>query len=313
MRRVGFLAFVVWCAGIGAAQAATLPVRPNILWLIIEDACPDFGCYGNKSVRTPNIDQFATESRRFTRAFATASVCSPSRSAFMTGRDQTAIGAHHHRSHRQDGFHRPADVRLITERMREAGYFTVNLRSLPPELGFSGAAKTDWNFHDDGRAFDGDKWADLKGRQPFYAQLNFQQTHRPYRKAEDNPVDPASVDLPGYLADDPVIRADWAAYLDEVGRVDAKAGVVLRRLEQDGLRDNTAVFFSPTMVARISAAIRPPFPNSRGCATRSRRGCAPPMTRAAAPRTPPPSRSKWNDSTSRCSGCGSSSRSRMHR
>lgn len=237
------LRFIAGFAGLTCplvAAAATPP--PNILWLIIEDACPDFGCYGNREVRTPHIDAFRQESRLYANAFAVAPICSVSRTALMTGRYPTSFDAHNHRSHRGDGFKRPPDVRLITERLREAGYFTVNVRTVPPELGFAGTGKTDWNFFDDGKAFESNRWSDLKAHQPFYAQLNFEQTHRPYYRAKVNPTDPAAVTLPPYLADDATIRADWAAYLDELGSVDEKVGAVLALLDREGLRENTVVF-----------------------------------------------------------------------
>lgn len=227
----------------GLHRACAADSRPNILWIIAEDVCRDFGCYGAGAARTPNIDRFARESCRFERAFATAPVCSASRSAFMTGLYQTRIGAHNHRSRRAAEYKRAPGVRLITERLREAGYFTANVRALPAELGFSGAGKTDWNFFDDGKAFDSAKWDDLKAHQPFYAQVNIHETHRPYYTAAKNPTDPAKVKLPPYLADDPLIRADWAAYLDEVAVLDEKVGALLRQLERDGLRENTVVFF----------------------------------------------------------------------
>ena len=232
-------AFFAEVAMLSAADAAQ---KPNILWIIAEDACKDFGCYGVEAARTPNIDRLAAESCLYRNAFATGPVCSASRSAFMTGFYQTRIGAHNHRSHRTREFARPANVRLITERLREAGYFTANVRALPPELGFNGAGKTDWNFFDDGKAFDGAKWSDLKTHQPFYAQINLHETHRPYYRAANNPTDPATVKLPPYLADDPIIRADWAAYLDEVAVLDGEVGALLRLLESEGLKKNTVVF-----------------------------------------------------------------------
>lgn len=223
--------------------AAAETVKPNILWIIAEDACKDFGCYGIEAARTPNIDRLASESCLYRNAFATGPVCSTSRSAFMTGLYQTRIGAHNHRSHRTREFVRPAGVRLITERLREAGYFTANVRALPAELGFNGAGKTDWNFFDDGKAFESTKWGDLKSHQPFYAQVNLHETHRPYYRAAKNPTDPSKVKLPPYLADDPIIRDDWAAYLDEVAVLDEKVGALLRLLDSEGLRENTLVFF----------------------------------------------------------------------
>ncbi|HVZ17538.1 MAG TPA: sulfatase [Terriglobales bacterium] len=227
----------------GSSSGAPADKRPNIIWLIAEDVCKDFGCYGVEAVRTPNIDHFASESCLYQYAFATAPVCSPSRSAFMTGLYQIRIGAQNHRSHRTKEYTRPANVRLLTERLREAGYFTANVRKLPDELGFSGAGKRDWNFYDDGKAFDSDKWSDLKTHQPFYAQVNIHETHRPYYHATKNATDPAKVKLPPYVADDPLIRADWAAYDDEVNVLDEKIGALLRLIDRDGLRDNTVIFF----------------------------------------------------------------------
>ncbi|MEP6670059.1 MAG: sulfatase [Chthoniobacter sp.] len=235
--------FIALSTLVAVATAAEPPAKPNVLWIIAEDACKDFGCYGTAAARTPNIDRFAAESCRYQHAFATAPVCSPSRSALITGLYQTRIGAQNHRSHRTAEFVRPPEVRLITERLREAGYFTANVRKLPAELGFNGAGKTDWNFYDDGKAFDSADWGDLKAHQPFYAQVDLHETHRVYYRATKNPTDPAKVTLPPYLADDPLIRADWAAYLDEVAVLDQKVGALLELLDREGLRDNTVVFF----------------------------------------------------------------------
>ena len=109
-----------------AAQARG---KPNILWLVAEDFGPHLGCYGTEQVWTPNLDRLAAEGVRYTRAFTTAPVCSASRSAFMTGMYQTTIGAHNHRSHRDDGYQLPDGVKVITDWLRDAGYFTANVRA----------------------------------------------------------------------------------------------------------------------------------------------------------------------------------------
>ena len=75
-----------------------LTSRPNILWIIAEDMSPHWSCYGETTISTPNIDRLAGEGALFEQAFVTAPVCSPSRSAMITGMYQTSIGAHHHRS-----------------------------------------------------------------------------------------------------------------------------------------------------------------------------------------------------------------------
>jgi N-sulfoglucosamine sulfohydrolase len=233
-----------------AGPAAPAP-RPNILWLIAEDLSPDLGCYGTTQVWTPNLDRLAGEGMRFTRTYTTAPVCSASRSAFMTGMYQTTIGAQNHRSHRDDGYGLPPGVRVLTDWLREAGYFTANIKNLPTPADFQGTAKTDWNFTYKGKPFDSDNWTDLKTHQPFYAQVNFSETHRLYEtmKTEHRGfpapprADPAKVILPPYYPDHPEARADWANYLDSATELDRKVGEVLAQLKRDGLAENTVVIF----------------------------------------------------------------------
>jgi arylsulfatase A-like enzyme len=228
--------------GLTMPIVAAAAERPNILWLIAEDFGPHLGCWGTKEVSTPNLDALAASGVRYPRFFTTAPVCSPSRSAFMTGMYQTTIGAHNHRSHRDDGYKLPEGVRVLTDWMRDAGYFTANVRELPAELGFKGTGKTDWNFTYAGQPFDSDEWSDLKTHQPFFAQVNFQETHRTFHAPPH--ADPAKVEIPPYYPDHPVTRADWAKYLDSATDLDRKVGQILEQLEKDGLAENTVVFFS---------------------------------------------------------------------
>jgi len=218
--------------------------RPNILWLIAEDSCPDLGCYGNSLVHTPNLDRLAAQGTLYTNAFSTAPVCSASRSAFNTGMYQTRIGAHHHRSHRRDGYQLPEGVRLLSHRFREAGYFTSNASCRGPKKLVKG--KTDFNFRAEDQ-FDGIDWRERAPGQPFFAQVNFFESHRGFAwqeaREQEKRIDPGKVELPPYYPDDPVVREDVATYLDVMGRLDVKVGAVLKRLEEDGLAANTIVFF----------------------------------------------------------------------
>ncbi len=217
--------------------------RPNFLWLIAEDFGPHLGCYGTKEVHSPNLDRLAAEGARYSRFYTTAPVCSPSRSAFMTGMYATSIGAHNHRSHRgkESPNPLPEGIRLLTDLMRDAGYFTANVRDLPTACGFKGTGKTDWNFTIEGKPFDSYRWEDLKSRRPFFAQINFHETHRKFNG--ERRADPSKVDIPPYEPDHPLVREDRARYLDAASELDRKIGLILRQLKEDGLEDDTVVVF----------------------------------------------------------------------
>lgn len=209
--------------------------KPNILWIYGEDLYPNLACYGTPVVQTPNIDQLAAEGTRFSNAFVTCPVCSPSRSAIITGRYQTSFGAHNHRSKRDVPL--PRDIRLITDYFRDAGYYTCNSPGPP----FDKPGKTDFNFWRGG-VFDGIDWSQRAEGQPFYAQNNITDTHRNFTPDPENPIDPDAVELPPYYPDHPLVRKDWAMYLESVQVFDRKVGQVLQRLDDEGIADNTIVF-----------------------------------------------------------------------
>jgi uncharacterized sulfatase len=211
--------------------------RPNILWLISEDTSPDFACYGNTLVKTPHVDKLAQDGIRFDNAFATCPVCSPTRSAFMTGMYQTYIGAQQHRTFETKPL--PDPVKVITHYFREAGYFVSNGRDLQADK----PGKTDWNFDPGEDAFDGTDWTQRAEDQPFFHQINFQMTHRTFQRDPDNPINPDDVEVPPYYPDHRITRRDWADYLESLQVLDKKIGTVLQRLEDEGLADNTIVFY----------------------------------------------------------------------
>ena len=227
---------------LGTTAFAAAPAPLNILWLIAEDTGPSaYSCYGEQpAAHTPNIDRLAAEGVRYTRFFTTAPVCSPSRSAFNTGMYQTTIGAHQHRTPEKRPL--PEGVRTLPEWFRAAGYHTANVREFPAAMNLRGAGKTDWNFVTGTQPlYDGDRWEDLARRQPFYAQINFQETHRDF--GGEGATDPAKVVLPPYYPDHPAIRKDYADYLDSARRLDGKIARILARLEEEGLAANTLVLF----------------------------------------------------------------------
>ena len=93
--------------------------RPNILWITCEDLSPHLGCYGDTYACTPNLDRLAAEGVRFTKAFATAPVCTPARSCLITGIYATSLGTHNLRGEAP----LPKGVRCYTVYMRDAGFY----------------------------------------------------------------------------------------------------------------------------------------------------------------------------------------------
>ncbi len=78
-------AFLTAATGAAYAQPARQP-QPNFVFIMADDlGVFDAGCYGQKLIRTPNIDRLAGEGTRFTDCYAGATVCAPSRSVLMTG------------------------------------------------------------------------------------------------------------------------------------------------------------------------------------------------------------------------------------
>ncbi len=210
--------------------------QPNVLWIYGEDLSPDLGCYDTPAVQTPNIDRIAEEGTLFSNAFVTCPVCSPSRSALITGTYQTHFDAHNHRSNREKPLR--DDMKLITDCFREAGYFTCNSPGPP----YKRRGKTDFNFQRE-QPFDGIDWSERAEGQPFYAQINIPDTHRVFKPDPEHPINPDDVELPPYYPDHPLIRKDWALYLESIQILDRKVGEILKRLDDEALSENTIVFF----------------------------------------------------------------------
>lgn len=242
--------------------------RPNVLWFVIDDMSAHLSCYGETLIETPHTDRLAREGTRFTSAYVTAPVCSPSRSAMITGCYQTTIGTHHHRSGRGEiKIELPEGVEPVPAFFQRAGYHTcigsglpgLDHRGLPqpenlPRRRLFG--KTDYNFEWEASLYDSHDWADRQPGQPFFMQVQLHggklregapETRKAFRKrvaAEfAPPTDPQAVELPPYYPRDPVLLEDWAAYLDSVRVTDWHVGQVLARLEDEGLLENTFIIF----------------------------------------------------------------------
>ncbi len=205
--------------------------KPNILWIMIEDWSTDLSCYGAPLVQTPHIDKLASEGIRFEHAYTTAPVCSTSRSAMMTGFHQNYIGAQQHRTSNKKPL--PYGIQPIPHLLQDAGYYTATMIS----------AKTDCNFTTERPLFQGNHWKNRAQGQPFYVQATLAGTHRSFMRDPERPIDADKVKLPPYYPDVPLARRDWANGLETVQVVDRQVGKLLQQLEDDGLAENTIVFF----------------------------------------------------------------------
>ncbi len=227
---------------VGAKGASK--TQPNILWVSCEDISPDLGCYGDSYAVSPNIDKLAAQGVRYINVFSHSGVCAPTRSGIITGMYPTTIGTHHMRCKGVP----PAYVKCFSEYLRAAGYYCTN------------NVKTDYQFDPPPSAWDeSSKKAHWRGRaegQPFFAVFNFTTSHESkirdrskemlQRLANLQPHekhDPAKAVLPSYYPDTPVVRRDWARYYDVITLMDKQVGDVLKQLEDEGLADNTIVWF----------------------------------------------------------------------
>ncbi|PCE66699.1 sulfatase family protein [Sediminicola luteus] len=216
----------------------TEATKMNILWIVADDLGTELGCYGNTDVHTPNIDQLANEGTLYEKHYTVTAVCSPSRSALMTGLYPVSFNAQQHRTHSSAKKVLPQGVYPITHYFRQAGYFTSNGKYGQPDK----PGKQDYNFKADS-IFDGTDWGQRKPGQPFFAQIQIPSPHRPFVPDTIRPIDPEKVALPAFYPDHPVSRKDWALYLENVQVVDRMVGHILERLEKEGLAENTLVFF----------------------------------------------------------------------
>ncbi len=252
MFRLVSLTFLALFVKAATGHAADAPTRPNIVWIVVDDMSANFSCYRETAIRTPNVDRLAAEGTKFTGAFVTAPVCSPCRSALITGCYQTTIGAHHHRSGRGElKIHLPGDVVPVPVLFRKAGYYTCigGFNATRDRLG-----KTDYNFEWDRAMYDGNDWSGRKAGQPFFMQVQLHGGkhrgqgptpgwHARVKSVFGENTDPDKVTLPPYYPRDPVLLRDWADYLDCCRFTDHEVGDLLARLEREQLLDNTVVFF----------------------------------------------------------------------
>ncbi|MEL1249285.1 sulfatase family protein [Aurantiacibacter gilvus] len=248
------------------------PARPNFLLIVFEDMSPHIGAYGDPVAQTPVLDAFASQAVLFEAAFTTAGVCAPSRAALAMGVPQQMIGAQQMRVSSgvllEDGARLPytavppAYVKAYPELLRRAGYYTTNNGKTDYQLDFSfhGGPFTIWDDSDAAHP-----WRGRAEGQPFFAMVNIMETHESWTfpldlQPDAHPMaarlgaqlrealtgrppvhDPDDVEVPPFLPDTPLVRAELAQMLDNIHYYERTVAQLLAELEQDGLAENTIV------------------------------------------------------------------------
>jgi N-sulfoglucosamine sulfohydrolase len=225
--------------------------KPNVLWITAEDMSPVLGCYGHPDAITPNIDALAKQSVRYSHAFASAPVCSPSRSCLINGSYPPSLGTQQMRS----GFPLPSYMKGFPALLRADGYYSTNNVKTDYNSGnYEDIIKSSWD-ESSGTAH----WRKRTDKKkPFFSIFNLMTSHQsrsmvwPYERFQkevqsklspDEIHDPKKITLPPYYPDTPIVRKTVARFHDCVTAMDKEVGNILKQLEEDGLAENTIVFF----------------------------------------------------------------------
>jgi len=207
--------------------------RPNILWITSEDNGPFLGCYGDKLATTPNLDKLASEGVLYKNAFSNAAVCAPCRSTIITGMYAPSIGTEHMRSFNSI----PHSIKFLPQYLRREGYYCSN------------NDKEDYNMPKPDVCWnESSEMAHYKNRkpgQPFFSIFNIHTSHENsiHKRSKKIRHDPDKAVLPPYLPDTEEIRKDCAQYYDKVEEMDKEVGDFLKELDEQGLAEETIVFY----------------------------------------------------------------------
>jgi len=220
--------------------------RPNIIQIIWHDLGDWLACYGRPDVASPALDRFAAQGALLEQHFATAPASLPSLASLMTGRHpdpHDELASNHRDWDDREG--RQDSLAGLPALLRGAGYETDHIGFRPepgrdlwadvpvgemegPHLsaGEVASAAVDWLVRAAARdAAPGDR--------PFYLSIDFPDVRRPY--GTDFDVDLAeTLDVPGFLPDEAIVRKDMAAFYDRIRRADAEVGRILTALDEVG-------------------------------------------------------------------------------
>jgi arylsulfatase A-like enzyme len=223
-----------------AGLIATAHKKPNIILIIGDDiSWDDFSCYGNREVKTPNIDRLALQGIRFDNFFLTASSCSPSRNSIITGRYPHNTGAAE--LHTEP----PLEMVSFPEILKQNGYYTAH----SGKFHMGEYAKRGFDISTQGKEIgDGgeEKWLEtLQNRlkeKPFFMWFAALDAHRDWgSNSFSGTHDSTQITPPYYLVNGQKTKTDIAKYYDEIARFDSYIGLIVEELEQQNVLDNTLI------------------------------------------------------------------------
>lgn len=236
-------------------ETTTNKPLPNIIWLVAEDQSPDwFPMYGDSTIALPNLEALARDGVVFDNAVAPVPVCAPARSALITGMYPTTLGTHNMRTYapgRREGDRPypgldipsyspvvPDGVKMFPQYLRKKGYYTTN------------GPKEDYNFEKTDAAWDESSsnrhWRKRSNGQPFFTVFNFAVCHESqiWKRGKDSLfVDPSKIHVPPYFPDTETVRHDLAVNYSNLKRLDDQIGAIIADLKEDGLYENSIIFF----------------------------------------------------------------------
>lgn len=228
---------------------------PNIVLIIADDVSwNDLGAYGHPNVKTPNLDQLASDGMLFTEAFLTTSSCSPSRTSIISGLYP------HNTDAEQLSWPLPDDKNTFVQQLKNAGYWTglagkyhmgdpvrddfdvlLEMQWLDAPIGLDRKLKGDGSGCDE--------WISLLQQRPkdkpFFTWLASFDAHRPFYDDNSCPKIHNSEDviLPPYVPNTDLVKKDFSLYYDEITRMDNYIGKVVAELEAQGVSENTVILF----------------------------------------------------------------------
>jgi N-sulfoglucosamine sulfohydrolase len=237
--------------------------NPNIVLIVADDLGREaLGCYGNKVIKTPNIDSLAEDGVKFENSFCTTASCAASRSVILTGLHNHTNGTFGH-THDIHHFSCYDNVRTLPMMLNENGYRTgrIGKKHYAPEDKFP----FQWNGNEE--FGDRNDVAKAETCRPFMSAdepfFLYWCSHNPHRagiirehpfevNSFGNPEESFSgdteqiyseddVEIPPFLNDNPEARADLAQYYQSISRFDRGVGRLIDILKETGKYENTLI------------------------------------------------------------------------